>query len=119
MSATSPSRAVRLAWNAGWNMGGQAGLAVLTFWLIPFIVKKLGPEGYALYSLLGILSGYLMLLALGAGSATIKYVSEHVGGRRKAALGAVLGASFWLHGFGVSLGAVAVFVFRHELAAVL
>jgi len=117
MSGHAHSRSVRLALNAGWNIGGQAGLAVLTFWLIPYIVKTLGTEGYALYSLLGILSGYLMLFALGAGSATVKYVSEHLGGGRKDALATVLGASFWMHGLGVTLGAAAAFTFRHQLAA--
>ncbi len=116
MNAPVPSRAVRLAWNAGWNMAGQTGLAALGFWLIPFIIRKLGPEGYALYSLLGILSGYLMLLALGAGTATIKYVSEHAAAGRQGALRTILGASFWLHGLGVALGAAAVFAFRHELS---
>ena len=117
MSHAHHSRSVRLAWNAGWNMSGQLGLAVLTFWLIPYIVKTLGPEGYALYSLLGILSGYFMLLTLGAGAATVKYISEHVGAQRRDALATILGASFWMHGLGVTLGAVAAFTFRHQLAS--
>lgn len=100
-------------------MGGNAGLAVLAFWLIPYIVKKLGPEGYALYSLLGIVSGYLMLLTLGAGGATVKYVSEHVGAGDRGALGTVLGVSFWMHMLGVSLGAVVVLIFRREFAHLL
>jgi O-antigen/teichoic acid export membrane protein len=100
-------------------MGGQAGLAVLAFWLIPYIVKKLGPDGYALYSLLGILSSYLILLSLGAGSAAVKYVSEHVGAGDKGALRTVLGASFWMHALGVTLGAVVVLIFRREFATLL
>jgi len=89
----------------------------LTLWLTPYIVRKLGTEGYALYSLLGILTGYLMLLTLGAGTATVKYISEHLGRGRKEAVETVLGASFWLHGLGVALGAMAAFAFRHQLAA--
>lgn len=100
-------------------MAGQAGLAILAFWLIPYIVKKLGSEGYALYSLLGIVSGYLMLLSLGAGNATVKYVSEHLGSGDRGALRAVLGTSLWMHAFGVCLGAAAVLVFRQEVAHLL
>jgi O-antigen/teichoic acid export membrane protein len=116
MGQIPSSRAVRLAWNTGWNAAGQAGLAALTFWLIPFIIGRLGPEGYALYSLMGIVSGYLMLLTFGAGPATVKYASEHVGASRMGDLGTLLGASACLHAFFTLLGAAAVIALRHRLA---
>lgn len=117
MTAPTQSRTVRFAWNAGWNLLGQIGLAALSFLLIPFIIRELGTEAYALYSLMGIIGGYLMLLTLGAGPATVKFVSEFLAKEKNESLGLILGTSLWLHGGLVALGSLTVLGFSGTLAS--
>ncbi|MBI5240189.1 MAG: oligosaccharide flippase family protein [Elusimicrobia bacterium] len=111
-----PSRSVRFASNAVWNLVGQFGLAVLSLALIPFLIRRLGSDGYALYCMLGILGGYLAMLSLGATSATQKFVAELGAAGKTAPLRAVLGVSFLLHAAGAGLGALAVLRWREPLA---
>ena len=110
------SRTVRFGTNVGWNLLGQIGLLALGFLLVPFLVRGLGREGYALYGLLGILAGYLSLLSLGAMSATQKFAAEHAARGESTALRGVLRDSLFLHTAGVLLGAALVFLCRAPLA---
>ncbi len=111
-----PSRSIRFASNAGWNLLGQAGLAVLGLALIPFLVRKLGTDGYALYCMLGIVGAYLALLSLGATSATLKFVAELTAAGKTAELRGILRTSLLMHLGGAGSGALAVAFFGGSLA---
>lgn len=114
MTAT-PARSVRFVRNAGWNILSQAALAVMSFLLIPYLMKSLGKEGYALYALMGVLSSYLMLLSLGTGSGILKFVSEHPATGNTRELRTVLGLSLWLHVFVVAAVSALAMVFGDVL----
>jgi len=98
-----------------WNLGGQAGLVVLNFLLVPFLIRGLGLEGYALYGYLGMIAGTLTLLTFGSGTATLKFTSEFVGCDDKRGLSEVLGGGAVMHTVGVVIGASAVFIFRESI----
>jgi O-antigen/teichoic acid export membrane protein len=50
---------------------------VISFFLTPFIVNKLGTSLYGLYGLIISLTGYLVVLDLGLGNTLTKYTSEY------------------------------------------
>ncbi|MEK7234269.1 MAG: oligosaccharide flippase family protein [Elusimicrobiota bacterium] len=70
------SRARRFARNVGWNMIGQAGSIAVNLLMTPFLIGRMGLETYSLYILLHAASSYLMMMSLGAGGATVKYIAE-------------------------------------------
>lgn len=116
MAAPGSSRTIRFGKNVVWNLFGQGGLLVLGFLLVPLLLRSLGSEGYALYGLLGILTGYLGLFSLGAQRATQKFVAEHAARGETERLWEVLYCSAFLHTAGVLLAATAVFLLRVPLA---
>ena len=102
------SRTLRFGTNVGWNLLGQAGLLILGFLAVPFLMRGFGKEGYALYGLLGLMSGYLCLLNFGASNTTMKFVPEHAARGEGRSLWGVLQASLVLHTAGVLAGSAAV-----------
>lgn len=98
-----------------WNLSGQAGLMSLGFLLVPFLLRSLGTEGYALYGLLGMLAGSLSLLNFGSPSATQRTVAEHIARGETDRLRSILYFSIFLHTVGVLLGAAAVLILRARL----
>lgn len=102
------SRTLRFGTNVGWNLLGQAGLLILGFLAVPFLMRGLGKEGYALYGLLGLMSGYLCLLNFGASNATMKFIPEHAARGEGRSLWGVIQASLILHTGGVLVGSAAV-----------
>ncbi|MFH1724563.1 MAG: polysaccharide biosynthesis C-terminal domain-containing protein [Elusimicrobiota bacterium] len=113
----SSSRAVRFSWNMFWNISGQTALIVLSILLVPYIVRGLGVEGYALYGLIGLITGYLTLLTMGAGAATLKYVAEYLAKDDRQGLRVTWNLTLFFHVAGVLIGAAAVFLLRRHLVA--
>lgn len=109
------SRSVRFGRNVLWNMAGQTCLLALSFFLIPYLVRGLGKEGYALYGLMGLVAGYLALLQFGASNTTIKFIAEYLGKGDDRGLRTTLQLSLALHGGVVLVGAALVFLWRHGL----
>jgi O-antigen/teichoic acid export membrane protein len=58
--------------------GGFIFTVVVTFFLTPFLISRLGNTLYGIWSLLIGLTGYLGLLDLGLRTAIIKYISEYL-----------------------------------------
>ena len=56
------------------SLGVQLAASVL---LTPFMVKRLGDDGYGIVALISGLVGYSGILFLGLGSAVVKFVAEH------------------------------------------
>ncbi|PIR19019.1 MAG: hypothetical protein COV48_04310, partial [Elusimicrobia bacterium CG11_big_fil_rev_8_21_14_0_20_64_6] len=77
MPASASNRTIRFGKNVFWNLLGQGSLLALGFLLVPLLLRSLGSEGYALYALLGLLTGYLGLFNLGSQRTTQKFVAEH------------------------------------------
>jgi len=69
-------RSHRFLQNAGWTLFRQGATLVMSFFLTPVLVHGLGTDGYALYSLIGVILGALAPLALGAGGAAARLIAE-------------------------------------------
>lgn len=110
-------RSVRFGINVLWNAIGQAGLMVISFFLVPYLVQELGIEGYALYGLLGVLTSYLALLTFGSGNASLKFISEYLGSKDFQGIQDILKVSLLMHTLPVALGAFAVFFWKSYLAS--
>lgn len=55
---------------------GNASAVAAALLLTPYLVHRLGAEGYALYAFVGTLQGYLILLNLGAGVGVQRYAGH-------------------------------------------
>ena len=62
--------------NSLWGSGSFVLISLVSFFLVPFIVKKLSVEGYGIYILITSLVGFYAILDLGLGSALVKFVAE-------------------------------------------
>ncbi|MBI4060290.1 MAG: polysaccharide biosynthesis C-terminal domain-containing protein [Elusimicrobia bacterium] len=102
------SIARRFARNTGINLAGQFGIAVIGFFVTPYLVRRLGIETYALYVLLYAAAGYLSLLSFGAGAATVKYTAQFHAARNRSGLRDILLYSGATHLLGALVGAAAV-----------
>lgn len=107
-----PPRLARFLANTLWSLGGLVVLSALSFLLLPLMVRGLGLEGYALYTLMGTFAGYLALLTLGAGSTVVKFIAERRGRGDSAGVRAAAGLGLFLHSAGVLAGAGVLFVAR-------
>jgi len=70
------TRARRFARNVGWSLGGQAGIVLVNFFTIPYLLRGFGSEAYGVYLLMYAVANCLPLFQFGSGMATIKYVAE-------------------------------------------
>jgi O-antigen/teichoic acid export membrane protein len=103
MPSPSASPAGAVARNVIWNLGTQVWFFLLTLATTPYIVHRLGAGGFGLYIIVGTVAGYLAVMDLGLGMATVKYVSEFNGRRDKAAVQRVIGTAVTAY---VALGVV-------------
>ena len=111
------SRSRRFIADVSWSLGGQVGLALVNIAVIPAMIRGLGAEGYGLYILMNSAASYLPVLALGAGSALIKFLSEHDGQGEGRAVRGVLYTGAWIHFATAALGALALWTAAPFLAA--
>ncbi len=80
--STSPAVGAPSAWpssvllNVTTRWGAHAFSLVVSFFLTPFIVSRLGDSGYGLWTLLVSLTGYLGLADIGVRSAVTRYVAK-------------------------------------------
>ena len=104
--------------NVGSNWTTLVLSAVVSFFLAPFIVNRLGSEAYGAWALIGSLVGYLGLVDLGVRGAVTKYVATlHAAGDHEEA-GRVSSAGllfFGLAGLAAALGGVVMAAFAREL----
>lgn len=104
---TGTPRSVRFLRGAGWHALGVVLPALASFLLVPFLIGRLGTEGYALYVLMSVLLSYSVPLTLGAGPATLKYVAELHAAGDVASMRGLMRLSWRLHLAGPLLGALA------------
>lgn len=74
--ASRPQRGPRALRNVFSNWGSYAFSLVITFFLSPYVVHKLGDSGYGVWVLIVSLTGYLGLLDLGVRGAVTRYVAK-------------------------------------------
>jgi O-antigen/teichoic acid export membrane protein len=108
--------APRVLSGAAINLAGQLAALAAALLLTPLVVRGLGPDGYALYTLIGTFLGYLMMLTCGAGFATQRYGALYGGRGERGLLGAMLRFSVLLHLLAALVGGAALLFWRHGAA---
>jgi O-antigen/teichoic acid export membrane protein len=78
-----------------------------TYLLTPFVIHRLGQEGYGIWTLITSLTGYINLLALGVPMACVRYLAQHVAERDHRKVNEAIGSCAGLY---LMMGAVAVLV---------
>jgi O-antigen/teichoic acid export membrane protein len=78
------------------SVGSNWALTVVTiaatYVLTPFIVRRLGPEGYGTWTLIAAMTGYMSLMALGVPMACVRYLAQHVAERDTRQMNATIGS---------------------------
>lgn len=85
----------RFALNVGMNWISMAVNMVVPFFLMPFVVRHLGPVGYGVWILAVSTVSYLNLLDLGLRSAIIRYVSKSATEGKPDEAQKAIGAALW------------------------
>ncbi len=99
-----------LAKNTLLNLLGQSLPMVVALVAMPFIIKGLGVDRYAVLTLGWMVVGYFSLFDMGLGRATTKFVAEYIARGEKEKLSQLIWASIlMLIGFGI-FGSVIAFL---------
>jgi len=83
-----------LASNTTWNILFALWSTVVTFFLTPFLISRLGTDHYGLFILIMTVSGLMGIMNLGLGEATLRYVAYHYGRKDLSGINRVVGATF-------------------------
>ena len=99
--------------NAGSNWALMAIESIISFFLSPFIIHKLGDSNYGIWILISSIIGYYGLLDLGIGSAVSRYVSKYHAVKDSRSSNEVMSSCFFIFlGIGIICLAVSsVFAF--------
>jgi O-antigen/teichoic acid export membrane protein len=77
-SALPASRSTRFALNVFWNWLGVGVNLIFGFFLLPYLVRKLGAEGYGVWTISFSMLDYFWLVDLGFRSAAVKFVAHYL-----------------------------------------
>ncbi|MGD0438960.1 MAG: oligosaccharide flippase family protein, partial [Bryobacteraceae bacterium] len=77
MNATTPDRSRRFVLNVLWNWLGTGASLFIGFVLSPYLILKLGPDGYGVWAITFSLVEYYWFFDLGFRSATVKFVAHY------------------------------------------
>ena len=88
------SRGTRFVVNVIWNWAAVAISLATGFLLSPYLIRKLGPEGYGIWALSFSLVEYYWLLDLGFRSATVKFVAHYTATEEPAKVAEVISTAF-------------------------
>ena len=94
-----------LARNTAFNAAGRLWEAASTLVLTRYILDRVAAEGYGLWGLVAVFTGYVALLDVGLGSAYVKYIAEHAARDERDALSSVVSTGFFFY---LLLGALLV-----------
>ncbi len=100
-----------LSRNALSNLGAYAVTLLISFFLSPFIIHRLGNARYGVWSMTGEFIGYYGLLDIGIRGAVTYFVSVYSARNDKAGVGRSIASGFWflaLMGAAVALCGIAV-----------
>jgi len=83
------------------NIGSNWALTLVTiaatYVITPFVIRKLGQDGYGTWTLITAMTGYMSLLALGVPMACVRYLSQHVAEGDSRAMNKAIGSCVGLY----------------------
>lgn len=88
---------ITLIKNINFNLSSTLFNMLTMFILTPFIINNLGTEEYGIYVILGTMIGFLGIMELGLGSATIYYVAKYYRKDDVNGINRVFSATFWIY----------------------
>ncbi|REJ75462.1 MAG: flippase [Acidobacteria bacterium] len=109
----------RVLGGSTWAIVGTAVPFVATFFSSPFVIRLLGPDGYGVLVLIGMIPNYASFALLGMGMASTKFggdarAEEDLNGERKV---------FWTAGIicitSLSICVLPIIIFSHQIALAL
>jgi O-antigen/teichoic acid export membrane protein len=103
-----PTKSKSLFENVSWNVIFNIWTAVITFFITPFLIHKLGVEHYGLYILVTTISGFMGLMSFGLGEATLRYVAFYAGRDDLDGINRVIGATFSIYAIVIIIACPAV-----------
>src|SRR6478752_6010964 len=77
VKSNTPGRAERFVVNVAWTGIGVVVNLASGFLLTRYMIRKLGADGYGLWTLLFVLVEYYYMFDLGFRAATVKYVAHY------------------------------------------
>ena len=83
-----------------------AGIAA-TYVLTPFVINRLGTDGYGTWTLITSITGYISLLALGVPMACVRYLAQHIAEGNQREVNRTIGSCAALY---LAIGTVALVV---------
>ena len=93
--------------NIGSNWVVTFATVAATYVLTPFLIHKLGTEGYGTWVLITSITGYLGLLILGVPMASVRYFAEHVADGDRQKMNETIGSSMGIY---TSMGVVVLII---------
>jgi len=113
----APRLAHRVMRGVELNLIGQVASVIIALWLTPLVLRRLGTDGYALYTLIGTLLGYLMLLTPGVPVATVRFSAYHQGREERPRVSGVLRLALLIQLSAALAGGVILFAGRGRFTA--
>ena len=92
----NPARAT-LTRNTIYNAASRIWIAGINVVLLAYIVRRIGPEGFGMWSLVSAFTGYVALFDLGMNSAYAKYIAEHAARNESEEISAVVSTGFFFY----------------------
>lgn len=86
-----------IARNTIFNAMGRVVEAMVGLVLTWYVVQRIGTEGWGVWSLVAIFTGYAALLDFGVGSGFVKYIAEHAARKNTRALSQVVSTGFYFY----------------------
>jgi O-antigen/teichoic acid export membrane protein len=98
--------------NVGSNWVMTLATILATSVLTPFVIHRLGHDGYGTWTLITAITGYMNLIALGVPMASVRYLAQHVAEhdvrRTNATIGTCVGLYLAIGAAALACGAVSV-----------
>lgn len=101
------STAQRLVRNLFSNYAGMVLGLLISFFLAPFVVRKLGNNYYGVWTIIMDLTGYLGLLEMGVRQSMIRYVAKYQAENDTESMNRITGSALTIYGF-TSLACVVI-----------
>ena len=102
--------------SSGLGQFARLGQALL---LTPYLLAKLGPQRFAVWSLALVFSSYFVIFDLGMGAALIKRVAAHAAADEMAAMRIVVNTGIAIHLAATAVLSLIFFVARHRILELL
>ena len=105
-----PLRPRGLLSNAMWSSMALVSAGLVSFVTIGIVRRAIGTNAYGLYLILAMIGGFLVLLDLGLGEATLKYVAQYHSRNDMVGVNRVVGATLMIYTAGGLIGGAVIIV---------